>query len=389
MAPIIPRDQGRHWHTRDASSLIDVNARFRRCGNVSSTHSSTRTPTPVNGSILRIAMLLTCVAFTALIASEVNAGTLETVKSRGKLLCGVNEGLPGFSMSDADGEWSGIDVDLCRAIAAAAIGDANAVTFIPLTARDRFPALRAGEVDVLVRNTTWTLARDSQLAVDFVGVNYYDGQAFMTRIANGFASVKDLDHTRICVTRNTTTELNLTDYFRTHDMSFEPVTFVRSQEMFPAYDAGLCDVLTADQSSLSANRPKLAKAEDHVILPEVISKEPLGPAVKHGDDHWSDVVRWTLYAMIAAEEYGVSSKNVERVRKTSSRAEIRRLLGVEEDLGEMLGLPADWAYQILIQVGNYGESFERNLGADSAIKLPRGMNALWIDGGLMYAMPFR
>jgi general L-amino acid transport system substrate-binding protein len=343
----------------------------------------------VNGSILRIAMLLTCVAFTALIALEVNAGTLETVKSRGKLLCGVNEGLPGFSMSDADGEWSGIDVDLCRAIAAATIGDANAVTFIPLTARDRFPALRAGEVDVLVRNTTWTLARDSQLAVDFVGVNYYDGQAFMTRIANGFASVKDLDHTRICVTRNTTTELNLTDYFRTHDMSFEPVTFVRSQEMFPAYDAGLCDVLTADQSSLSANRPKLAKAEDHVILPEVISKEPLGPAVKHGDDHWSDVVRWTLYAMIAAEEYGVSSKNVERVRKTSSRAEIRRLLGVEEDLGEMLGLPADWAYQILIQVGNYGESFERNLGADSAIKLPRGMNALWIDGGLMYAMPFR
>lgn len=345
--------------------------------------------TSVRGIFRNYVMVVVALALPLLAAAQVNAGTLETVRSRGVLLCGVNEGLPGFSISNAEGEWSGIDVDLCRAVATAVLGDANAVTFIPLTARDRFPALRAGEVDVLVRNTTWTLARDAQLAVDFVGVNYYDGQAFMTRAATGFDSVLDLHGAKICVTRNTTTELNLVDYFRTHDMTFEPVTFVRSQEMFPAYDAGLCDVLTGDQSSLSANRPKLARAGDHVILPEVISKEPLGPAVRHGDNGWSDIVRWSLYAMIAAEEYGVSSQNVKRVRGTSTRAEVRRLLGVEEGLGEMLGLPADWGYQILLQVGNYGESFERNLGANSSIKLQRGMNALWTEGGLMYAMPFR
>ena len=325
----------------------------------------------------------------SLVAFQAGADTLETVRSRGTLLCGVNEGLPGFSMSNAKGEWSGLDVDLCRAVAAATIGDATAVTFIPLTARDRFPALRAGEVDVLVRNTTWTLARDSRLAVDFVGVNYYDGQAFMTRAENGFKSVTDLGGARICVTGNTTTALNLTDYFRTRGMTFEPVTFVRSQEMFPAYDAGLCDVVTADQSSLSANLPKLARPGEHLILPEVISKEPLGPAVKHGDNRWSDIVRWTLYAMIAAEEHGVTSKNAGRVRAKTTRAEVRRLLGVEESLGTMLGLPDDWAYQVLVQVGNYGESFDRHLGAGSPIKLQRGMNAIWTEGGLMYAMPFR
>lgn len=324
-----------------------------------------------------------------LISTQTLAATLDAVRSRGMLRCGVNEGLPGFSISDADGKWSGIDVDFCRAVAAAAIGNADAVTFIPLTARDRFPALQAGEIDVLVRNTTWTLLRDSQLGIDFAGVNYYDGQAFMTRAANGFKSVKDLDGTKICVSSNTTTELNLADFFRTNGMAYEPIVFVRFQEIFAAYDAGLCDVLTADQSSLSANRPKLERPADHVILPEVISKEPLGPAVKHGDDNWSDIVRWTLYALIAAEEYGITSENVERKRKATKRAEIRRLLGVEESLGEMLGLSADWAYQIVLQVGNYGESFDRNLGAGSAIKLERGMNALYRDGGLMYAMPFR
>jgi general L-amino acid transport system substrate-binding protein len=291
--------------------------------------------TSVRSIFRNYVMVVVALALPFLAAAQANAGTLETVRSRGVLLCGVNEGLPGFSISNAEGEWSGIDVDLCRAVAAATLGDANAVTFIPLTARDRFPALRAGEVDVLVRNTTWTLARDAQLAVDFVGVNYYDGQAFMTRAATGFDSVLDLHGAKICVTRNTTTELNLVDYFRTHDMTFEPVTFVRSQEMCPAYDAGLCDVLTGDQSSLSANRPTLARAGDHVILPEVISKEPLGPAVRHGDNDWSDIVRWSLYAMIAAEEYGVSSQNVKRVRGTSTRAEVRRLLGVEEGLGEI------------------------------------------------------
>lgn len=333
--------------------------------------------------------LVTCLMLIIFGGAQAEADTVDTVRSRGRVLCGVNEGLPGFSISDANGEWSGIDVDLCRAVATAVVGDANAVTFIPLTARDRFPALRAGEVDVLVRNTTWTLTRDSELGVDFVGVNYYDGQGFMVRATSPFRSVNDLNGARICVTRNTTTELNLTDYFRTHDMTFESVTFVRLQEMFPAYDAGSCDVVTADQSSLTANRPKLARAGDHVILPDVISKEPLGPAVLQGDDKWSDIVRWTLYAMIASEEYGVSSKNVERVRTTSTRAEVRRLLGVDENLGEKLGLPADWVYQILVQVGNYGESFRRHLGASSSIKLQRGLNALWTEGGLLYAMPFR
>lgn len=324
-----------------------------------------------------------------LVFTQALADTLESVRSRGMLRCGVNEGLPGFSVSDARGEWSGIDVDFCRAVAAATIGNANAVTFIPLTPRDRFPALQAAEVDVLIRNTTWTLMRDAQLEIDFVGVNYYDGQAFMTRAASGFKSVKDLDGSKICVSGNTTTELNLADYFRTHGLNYEPVVFVRFQEIFAAYDAGLCDVLTADQSSLSANRPKLERPEDHVILPEVISKEPLGPAVKHGDNRWSDIVKWVLYAMVAAEEHGITSKNVEQEKASSEHAEVRRLLGVEENLGELLGLRADWAYQIVLQVGNYGESFERNLGAGSAIKLKRGMNALWTEGGLMYAMPFR
>jgi general L-amino acid transport system substrate-binding protein len=333
-------------------------------------------------------MLLSWLA-ALLVCAQATADTLESVRARGLLRCGVNEALPGFSISDANGKWSGIDVDLCRAVAAATIGKADAVTFIPLTARDRFPALQAGEVDVLVRNTTWTLLRDSQLEIDFAGVNYYDGQAFMTRASTGFKSIRDLDNTKICVSGNTTTELNLADYFRTNGMAYEPVVFVRFQEIFAAYDAGLCDALTADQSSLSANRPKLEKPEDHVILPEVISKEPLGPAVKHGDDGWTDIVRWSLYAMIAAEEYGITSKNVERERTTTERAEVRRLLGVEENLGEMLGLSGDWAYQIVLQVGNYGESFERNLGSGSAIKIARGMNALWRDGGLMYAMPFR
>jgi len=328
-----------------------------------------------------------CVAFS--VASAVGADTLEKVRSRGTLLCGVNEGLPGFSIADANGEWSGIDVDFCRAVAAAAIGNANAVTFIPLTARDRFPALRAGEVDVLVRNTTWTLGRDTGLDVDFVGVNYYDGQGFMTRRENGFESLNDIGGTRICVTKKTTTALNLRDYFRTHDMSFEPVEFVRAQEMFPAYDAGACDVVTTDQSGLTTNRLNLAKPEDHVILPELISKEPLGPVVKHGDNNWSDIVRWTLFAMIAAEEHGVSSRNVEKIRETTTNAEVRRLLGVEEHLGKKVGLAKDWAYQVVLQVGNYGESFDRNIGASSPIKLERGLNALWTDGGLMYAMPFR
>ena len=317
------------------------------------------------------------------------ADTLGSVRSRGALLCGVNEALAGFSISSADGTWSGIDVDLCRAVAAAVLGNAESVTYVPLTARDRFAALRSGEIDILVRNTTWTFSRDSELEIDFPGVNYYDGQGFMTRSASGYDSVLDLNGATVCVTKNTTTELNLADYFRLRDMAYRPVPFVRYPELFAAYDAGFCDAVTADQSSLSANRTELSEPKKHVILPEVISKEPLGPAVRQGDDRWFDVVKWSLYAMIAAEEYGVTSKNAARVRAKSTRAEVRRLLGVEGKFGEKLDLSVDWAYQIVVQVGNYGESFNRNLGKGSPIKLARGLNDLWTEGGLMYAMPFR
>jgi general L-amino acid transport system substrate-binding protein len=240
-----------------------------------------------------------------------------------------------------------------------------------------------------VRNTTWTLAREGRHGVRFAGVNYHDGQAFMVRAGRGARSVHDLDGARICVTRRTTTEDNLRDYFQLHGLRYEPVPFVRLTEMYAAYEAGFCDVVTADQSSLSANRARLSQPVRHVILPEVISKEPLGPAVRRGDDQWLDIVRWTLFAMLAAEEKGVTSRNARRVRETSPHREVRRLLGAQGHLGEALGLSSDWAYQIIVQVGNYGESFERNLGVGSAINLDRGLNALWRDGGLLYAMPFR
>ena len=319
----------------------------------------------------------------------VGADTLAHVRERGTLLCGVNEGLPGFSESDAAGLWSGIDVDLCRAVAAAVLGQAAAVTFVPLTAQDRFAALRSREIDLLVRNTTWTLSRDAGQEVDFAGVNYFDGQAFMTRADRDLRSVMDLDGARICVTQGTTTQSNLEDYFRLRGMRYEAVTFVRLPEMFAAYDAGFCDVLTADQSSLTVNRSRLSDPQAHLLLPEVISREPLGPAVRHGDDAWLDVVRWTLFALLVAEEHGVSSGNAGRMRASSTHAEVRRLLGVEGKLGEELALAPDWAYQVVVQVGNYAESFERNLGRGSAFKLRRGLNALWTEGGLMYAMPFR
>ena len=373
-----------HQYTTSAAPTGDASVNGNR-----SEHRKGLKPVSIIPNFSLQASLILCLFIGLALTLPCAAGTLETVRSRGSLLCGVNEGLPGFSVSDADGVWSGIDVDFCRAVAAAVIGKAEAVTYVPLTARDRFTALRSGEIDVLVRNTTWTFSRDNELGINFVGVNYYDGQAFMTRIANHFSSVLDLNDTSICVTKSTTTELNLSDYFRSHNMTYVPVTFVRLPEMFAAYDAGVCDVLTADQSSLTANRPMLAKPENHVILPEVISKEPLGPAVRHEDDRWLDVVQWTLFAMIAAEEYGISSKNAGRVRSTSRRAEVRRLLGVEGNLGAILDLSDEWAYRILLQVGNYGESFNRHLGTESAIRLPRGLNALWTEGGLMYAMPFR
>lgn len=315
-------------------------------------------------------------------------GTLQTVKERGFLQCGVNTGLPGFSNANADGQWSGLDVDVCRAIAAAVLEDAEKVRFTPLTAKERLTAVQSGEVDVLSRNTTWTLTRDTSLGLHFTGVTYYDGQGFMVKKALGITSARELDGAAVCILAGTTTELNLADYFRTHDMTYEPVVFDTADQTARGFEAGRCDVLTSDRSQLYALRQKLSEPDKAVVLPETISKEPLGPAVRQGDDAWFNVVRWTLYALVNAEELGVSSRNVEG-HKDARNPEIRRLLGLEGIKGSGLGLGDDWAYQIIKQVGNYGEIYKRNVGADSPLGIPRGLNELWKDGGLQYAPPIR
>lgn len=314
--------------------------------------------------------------------------TLAAVERRGELVCGVSQGLPGFSNPDNEGNWRGIDVDVCRAIAAAIFGDASRVRYRPLSAKDRFTALQSGEIDVLSRNTTWTLTRDTVLGLDFTGVAYYDGQSFMVRRDLGISSVRDLDGATICANTGTTTELNAADYFRTHGLDYKMVVFEKTDEVIAAYDAGRCEAYTTDASGLYAERLKLRNPDEHMILPEVISKEPLGPAVRQGDNGWGDIVRWTLFAMIEAEEFGITSENVDEMRD-SDNPQIRRLLGVDSSYGENLGLPRDWAYQIISQVGNYGETYERNLGKNTPLGIPRGMNALWSDGGIMYAMPVR
>jgi general L-amino acid transport system substrate-binding protein len=319
-----------------------------------------------------------------------HAGAIfDAIKDKGFVQCGVNVGLAGFSNPDDAGNWSGIDVDVCRAIAAAVFGDAEAVKFTPLTSKERFTALQSGEVDVLSRNTTWTLNRDSALGLDFTGVTYYDGQGFMVPKSLGVKSALELDGASVCVQTGTTTELNLADYFRANNMSYTPVVFERGDEARTAYEQGRCDTLTTDQSGLYAERIGLANPEEHIVLPEVISKEPLGPAVRHGDNQWGDVVRWTLYAMLEAEELGVNSQNVDDQKANSTNPNVRRLLGVEGDMGQGIGLPADFGYQVVKQVGNYGEIFERNIGMGSPLKIERGLNALWTDGGLQYAMPVR
>lgn len=315
-------------------------------------------------------------------------GTLRVVRERGELLCGVSQGLPGFSNPDDEGDWRGIDVDVCRAMAAAIFGDASKVRYRALSAKERFTALQAGEIDVLSRNTTWTLTRDTVLGLDFAGITYYDGQSFMVRRDLKVSSVLELDQATICANTGTTTELNAADYFRTHGLEFEMVVFEKTDEVIAAYDAGRCEAYTTDASGLYAERLKLKNPDEHIILPEVISKEPLGPAVRQGDDRWADIVRWTLYAMIEAEELGVSSANAEQMKK-SDNPSIRRLLGVENSYGQNLGLRGDWAFQIITQVGNYGEIFERNVGKNTPLGIPRGLNALWTNGGLMYAMPVR
>jgi general L-amino acid transport system substrate-binding protein len=317
-----------------------------------------------------------------------SAATLDVVKTRGQLNCGVNTGLAGFSQPDDKGEWKGLDVDLCRAIAAAIFKDPRAVKFVPLTAKERFTALQSGEVDLLSRNTTWTMSRDTSLGLNFVGVMYYDGQSFMVKKSLGVSTVTELAGASICVQTGTTNELNLADFFRSHELPYYPVVFEKNDEAVAAYNTGRCDAYTTDSSGLFSERLKLGTREEHVVFEERISKEPLGPAVRQGDGQWASIVRWTLFAMLNAEELGVTSANVEEMR-SSKQPEVRRLLGLEGSFGAGIGLDNDWAYRIVAMVGNYGESFERNLGAGSRIGIKRGLNALWKDGGLHYAPPIR
>jgi general L-amino acid transport system substrate-binding protein len=314
--------------------------------------------------------------------------TLATVKARGVLDCGVNTGLAGFATPNDRGEWTGIDADFCRAVAAAIFRDGNKVRFVPLNAKERFTALQSGEVDVLSRNTTWTMSRDTSLGLNFAGVLYYDGQAFMVRKALGLHSVDELRGASICVQTGTTNELNVADYFATRGFSYRPVVYERLVEAIGAYQSGRCDAFTTDSSQVISERTRLPDPEAHEILPDLISKEPLGPAVRQGDAVWSNIVRWTLFLVINAEELGITQGNVDEMR-TSPNPEIRRMLGTDGDFGKAIGLEADWAVSIIKAVGNYGEMFERNLGQGSPLKIARGRNALWTHGGLMYAPPIR
>ena len=324
------------------------------------------------------------------LSGAVHAGaTLDAVKSKGFVQCGVSTGLPGFSSADDKGTFTGIDVDMCRAVAAAIFGDAEKVKYNPLTAKERFTALQSGEIDMLPRNTTWTYTRDTSLGLNFTGVNYYDGQGFLVTKNLGVKSALEMDGASFCIQAGTTTELNLADYFRSNKMNYTPITFDTSDQTIKAFEAGRCDALTSDQSQLYALRIKLSDPKSAVVLPEVISKEPLGPVVRQGDDEWFNVVKWSLYAMVNAEELGVTSANVDEMKASSTNPNVRRLLGVEGVKGEWMGLPDDWGYNIIKQVGNYGEAFDRNVGAGSALGIARGLNALWSKGGLQYAPPVR
>jgi general L-amino acid transport system substrate-binding protein len=335
------------------------------------------------------------VAFAALavvvaFGSAAQAGpTLESVKKNGVLSCGVSTGLAGFSLADSQGRYTGLDVDVCRMVAAAVLGDATKVKFVPLSSQQRFTAIQSGEVEILSRTTTWTLQRDTQLGLNFAPVVYYDGQGFMVPKKLGVKSAKELKGATVCVQPGTTTELNLADFFRANKIDFKPVVIEKLEEVEAAYFSGRCDAYTTDRSGLAATRVgKASNPDDHVILPEVISKEPLAPAVRHGDDEWFDIVKWTVYAAIEAEEDGITSKNVDEKLKTDD-PNIKRILGVTPGMGKAIGLDEKWAYNIVKQVGNYGEVFDRNVGKDSPLKLERGLNDLWTRGGLMYAMPVR
>ncbi|MPZ37503.1 MAG: transporter substrate-binding domain-containing protein [Rhizobiales bacterium] len=320
------------------------------------------------------------------LSGQADAQTLKTVRDRGALICGVSQGLPGFSNPDDKGTWTGLDVDFCRAIAAAIFNDPTKVKFTPLSSKDRFEPLKSSEVDLLSRNTTWTSSRDALF--NFAGVIYFDGQGFMVRKALKVNSALELNGASICTQTGTTTELNLGDYFRSNNMKYEVIAFGSADETIKAYESGRCDAFTTDMSQLYSERLKLSNANDHVILPEVISKEPLGPLVRQGDDQWFDVVKWTLFAMLNAEELGVSSKTLDDALK-SKQPEIRRMLGVDGTYGEQLGLTRDWVVRIVRHVGNYGEVFERNVGASSKLGISRGINRLWTKGGIQYAPPIR
>jgi len=324
-----------------------------------------------------------------LFAASAHATTLEDVKARGKLLCGVNPGLPGFADKGDDGTWVGFDVDFCRAVAAAVLGDAAQVDYVALTAQDRFEKLASGAVDVLARNTTWTMERETKFPLRFAGVNYMDGQGFLVARALGVNSVFTMSQAAICFLTGTTTEANVADLFRERQMVFTPVNFDSVNKVVAAYEAGQCDSYTADQSQLYAIRLKLKAPDDHIILPDVISKEPLGPMVRQGDEQWFNIVRWTLFALVNAEELDVKAASVEDLKASSKIPAVRRLLGLEGTFGVDLGLDADWAARAIRATGNYAEIFERNLGKDSPLGIERGINALWSAGGLLYLPPVR
>ena len=338
---------------------------------------------------MNVSILLGTATAAALLAGGAMAATLDEVKARGVLNCGVNVGLVGFSAPDASGNWSGFDISMCKAVAAAVLGDATKTKFIPLTGQNRFTALSSGEVDMLPRNSSWTFSRDTELKIDFVAVNYYDGQGFMVRKDSRVTSAKELDGATICIQTGTTTELNLADYFKSNNMSYQAVNITSNAQGEQQYLAGACDAYTTDASGLAATRAAFADPENHVILPEIISKEPLALAVRHGDSDWGDIVRWTFYALVAAEEYGVTSTNVEEQASSSQNPEVQRLLGVTDDLGKKIGLDKNWAKRAIAAQGNYGEIFAATIGEQTPIKLARGLNAQWTQGGLMYAPPFR
>ncbi len=344
----------------------------------------------MNKNLFKILIGAAAVSATVAAAPAHAGKTLDAIKARGSIVCGVNTGLAGFSAADSQGNWTGLDVDTCRAIAAAVLGDGNKVKWVPLTAQQRFTALQSGEVDILARNTTWTLTRDASLGLSFTGVTYYDGQGFMVPVKTKVKSAKQLKGATVCVQSGTTTEKNLTDFSRANNLDMKPVVFEKQEAATGAYFSGRCIAFTTDASGLASVRNQEAKdPKEHVILPELISKEPLGPVVRRGDDEWFAIAKWVIYGLVEAEEYGITQANVEKLAKESKDPVVMRIVGSSEDTGKLLGLDKDWMVRAIKTTGNYGEIFERNVGPKTPIGLPRGVNELWSKGGIMYAPPVR